>query len=828
MSEELRTIDIPDGQTLQHYGRSVTEGAPGVGSGRYPLGSGEAAYQRQRNFRTTVSALRKAGMSQEQIAKHLQFKNTSELRSRISKNKEEIHAYEVALAKKLKAKGMSTTAIAERMFKDKSKESSVRNLLKEGDARKDKIFEQTVTALKNELETHPYLDVGKGTELYLNISETRLKNVLNAMERDGYSVHSHIVVDQYGKEAGQKTTIRVLTKDGVSDRDIYKNLGEVVPPNIYLDSREDRVRKIEPPASIDPSRVYIRYNEDGGVKKDGVIELRRGVDDLSLGGANYAQVRIAVGGTHYLKGMALYSDKIPDGYDVVFNTNKHEGTPMMQGKDGVLKPLKTTKDGAIDITNPFGASIKTEDQLKLANESFDRVGAIQRQRYFLGKDGKEHLSAVNIVNEEGSWNDWAREISAQMLSKQPPALAKKQLDLTYQMKREQLNDILALNNPTVKKKMLEQFADKCDSDSVHLKAFGFPQQVAKVILPVDSLKDNECYCPSLDNGTNVVLIRYPHAGIFEIPQLTVNNNQKEAKHTLNQAIDAIGINSNVAAHLSGADFDGDTVYVIPNPKGDIKAMKPLKELQNFEPKEAYAGYPGMKKMTPAQKQRQMGETTNLITDMTVAGAPLDDIIKAVKHSMVVIDAEKHGLDWKRSERDNDILALKQKYQVKQDGSTGGASTLISRAKSTTYKDEQRFKGYDKETGEKIFEPTGKLNQKGKPKIEKSTQMEDTDDARTLISKYNKPVERVYAQFANQMKALAQEARKAMVDTPRLTYNPEAHDIYAAEVQSLTAKLRNALRNKPLERQALILANVKVKQDVYDNPDIKNDRRLIES
>ena len=166
MSEELKTIDIPDEQTLQHYGRSVTEGAPGVGSGRYPLGSGEAAYQRQRNFRTTVSALRKSGMSQEQIAKHLQFKNTSELRSRISKNKEEIHAYEVALAKKLKAKGMSTTAIAERMFKDKSKESSVRNLLKEGDARKDKIFEQTVTALKNELETHPYLDVGKGTELY--------------------------------------------------------------------------------------------------------------------------------------------------------------------------------------------------------------------------------------------------------------------------------------------------------------------------------------------------------------------------------------------------------------------------------------------------------------------------------------------------------------------------------------------------------------------------------------------------------------------------------------------------------------------------------------
>lgn len=823
MSEELKTMDISEGEQLAHYGVSVLEGAPGVGSGRYPLGSGNTAYQRQRNFRTTVSALRKAGMKDDQIARHLQLKNTSELRSKISQNKEEIHAYEVAFAKKLKAKGMSTTAIAERMFKDKGKESTVRNLLKEGNERRDRIFEETTKALKAELDIHPFLDVGKGTELYLNVSETRLKNVLNAMEKDGYSIHNKIVVEQYGKQPGQKTTIRVLTKDGVSDRDVYKHLGEIVPPNIYLDEKADRVRKVEAPASIDPSRVYIRYNEDGGVKKDGVIELRRGVEDLSLGGANYAQVRIAVGGTHYLKGMALYSDKIPDGYDVVFNTNKHSGTPMMQGKEGVLKPLKTTKDGSIDITNPFGASIKTEDQLNLANESADRVGRIQRQRYFLGKDGKEHLSAVNIVNEEGSWNEWAREISAQMLSKQPPALAKRQLDLTYQLKREQLNDILALTNPTVKKRLLEQFADKCDSDAVHLKAFGFPGQVAKVILPVDDLKDTECYCPSFDNGTQVVLIRYPHAGRFEIPSLVVNNNHRSAKDILGQAIDAIGINSNVASHLSGADFDGDTVYVIPNPHGEIKTMKQLAELKNFEPKEAYRGYPGMKKMTPAQKQRQMGETTNLITDMTVAGAPIEDIIKAVKHSMVVIDAEKHGLDWKRSEKENDILALKQKYQVKQDGSTGGASTLISRAKSTYYVEDRRFKRYDPVTGEKIYEPTGKLNQKGKPKIFKSTQMEEHKDATELVSKYGKPVEYVYAQFANRMKDMAREARKEMLATPRLKYNPEAHDIYAAEVQSLTRKLREALRNKPLERQALILANVKVKQDAYDDPSLKEDK-----
>lgn len=826
MDENLKAIDIPQEEDLQHYGVSVLEGAPGVGSGRYPLGSGNSAYQHEKNFRTTVSALRTAGMKDVDIAKHLQIGNVSDLRARISKSKETVHAYEVAFAKKLKEKGLSNTAIAERMFKDAGKESTVRNLLKEGNARRDRIFEETTKALKDELERHPFLDVGKGTELYLNISETRLKNVLNELEKDGYSVHNKIQVEQYGSDVpGQKTTVRVLTKDGVSDREVYQHLSEIIPPNLYLDDRTDHIRKIEPPASIDPSRIYIRYAEDGGTAKDGVIELRRNVEDLSLGGANYAQVRIAVNGTHYLKGMALYSDSIPEGYDVVFNTNKHNDKPMMGDTNdtGVLKKLKTTKDGSIDITNPFGAAIKTEDELDISNESKDRVGRIQRQRHYLGADGEEHLSAINIVNEEGDWKEWNTEISAQMLSKQPPAIAKRQLDLTTQIKKEQLNDILSLTNPTVKKHLLEEFANQCDSDAVHLKAFGFPGQVAKVILPVNGLKDNECYCPQFETGTPVVLIRYPHAGRFEISSLVVNNNHKEAKSMLGQAIDAIGINSHVAGHLSGADFDGDTVYVIPNTNGDIKAMKPLLELKDFEPKEAYRGYPGMKKISKAYQQKQMGVVTNLITDMTIAGASWPEIARAVKHSMVIIDAEKHGLDWKRSEKENGIRELREKYQVKADGSVGGSSTLISQAKSEYRVDERVFQRYDPETGEKIYRLTGKLDKNGKPRQTVSTKMAETEDARSLISKHNSLIENIYAQYANNMKDLARQARYEMVHTPNLKYDPEAHEQYAAEVESLTRKLREAQRNKPLERQALILANVKVKQDVYDDPSIKEDK-----
>lgn len=794
---------------LEHYGRSVLEGAP-IGSGRYRYGSGDSAYQHVKNFQTTVRDLRKKGMTDNEIAKSMQM-NSTQFRAKVSQNREQIHAYEVAMARKLKTeRGMSNTAIALRLYKDAGKESTVRNLLKEGEEKKTKAFEATAATLKAELEKHPLLDVGPGTELNLGVSETRLKNVLTQMEKEGYTVHRKFAVDQYGKATNQKTTIKVLTKDDISTKEVYDRMAEIVPAGMdhFSDDNGQTFKERKPPESISSDRVYIRYAEQGGIDKDGVIEIRRGLKDLNLGNANYAQVRIAVDDTHYLKGMCIYSDDIPKGYDVVFNTNKHEGTPKTNsdpnGKS-VLKPMKE------DPANPFGANITEDSKLLLG-----------RDRKWVDDNGVEHENAVRIVNEEGRWNDWSKNISAQMLSKQPPALAKRQLDLTYAAKREQLNDILALTNPTVKKKLLQDFADGCDSDAVHLKAYGFPGQAGKVILPVTTLPPNQIYAPSYKTGDEVILIRYPHASITEIPSLTVNNNHKDAKRILGQAIDAVGISPKVAQQLSGADFDGDTVYVIPNPRGEIKHAKQYEALKDFDPKESYPGYPGMKVISHGHQQKMMGVVTNLITDMTIAKAKPEEIVRAIKHSMVIIDSEKHKLDWKRSEQENDIHSLIEKYQVKADGSIGGASTLISRAKSKTYIDQRRYKGIDPETGEKIYELTGKKNWQGKTVQETSTQMADTKDARELISKHNSMVERIYAKYANQMKDLANEARREYVRTPNLKYDPEARKMYAEEVESLQRKLTTAKKNAPLERQALILANVAVKQYIYDNPSLKSD------
>lgn len=571
---------------------------------------------------------------------------------------------------------------------------------------------------------------------------------------------------------------------------------------------------IKPPVSLDSSRIQVRYRDQGGLEKDGTIELRRGVDDISLGKANYAQVRIAVDGTHYLKGMAVYSDNLPDGVDVVFNTNKTEDVPMLGPKDNtVLKPMKRTADGQIDPANPFGATIK-------------------KQLFYNSGDGNEKQGVMNIVNEEGGWAEYAKTLSAQMLSKQPVPLIKRQLNESYESRKKELDEILSLTNPAVKKKLLESYAEDCDTAAVNLKAAAFPRQATQVILPLTTIKDTEVYAPQYRDGEEVVLIRFPHAGIFEIPKLRVNNRNKEGKSSIGPAAkDAIGISSTVAEQLSGADFDGDTVLVIPvNDKVKIRTDKTLDALKGFDPKVEYKGYPGLKKINSDYKQKQMGVVSNLITDMTLQGAPMDEIARAVKYSMCIIDAEKHNLDYKRCYQEQNIDALKKEYQ-----GGGGVSTLISRAKSPIQVPERKNFSIDRDTdratGEKKYRETGRsyTDKNGKVVLaqESSTRMAETKDARTLISDADTPTERAYANYANQMKALANKARKEYLDTPSAKFNRSAEKTYEAEVNSLKVKLNKALKNAPRERQAQLVANVVIKNKKKDNPDIdkKEEKRL---
>ena len=574
--------------------------------------------------------------------------------------------------------------------------------------------------------------------------------------------------------------------------------------------------KREYPASIDSSRVKILYGDEGGALKDGVIEIRRGVADLDLGDSHYAQVRIMVDGTHYyLKGMAMYSDDMPDGADIVFNTNKHTGTPKMD----VLKKIQDDPD------NPFGALIKANGQ-----------------SHYIDADGNEKLSAINKLKEEGDWDKMSKNLSSQFLSKQPKKLIENQLKLTVADYQAQYDEIMHYDNPTVKKKLLYDFADTVEGTSMTLKASAFPGQSTKVILPINKIKETEAYCPTYENGTRLALIRYPHAGTFEIPIVTVNNKNVSGKRNLGAIQDAIGINAKVAERLSGADFDGDTVMAIPvTDKVNIKSTRALKALEGFDPKTAYAvpeGNPNnVRLMKKEDKQREMGVISNLITDMTLRGADEDELARAVKHSMVVIDAEKHKLDYKRSEQENGIPELKQKWQIRVDEEGaihyGGASTLLSRRKQTVRVPERRGSiRVDKETGEYIYKESGRTFVD--PKTGKERKAEDTvslisetKDARTLSS--GTIQENLYADFSNKLKAMANQARKEAVNMKGLEYSPSAAKTYAPEVASLKEKYNNMIANKPKERKAMLIANANIKAKIQEqglDPNISEDKKVI--
>ena len=363
-----------------------------------------------------------------------------------------------------------------------------------------------------------------------------------------------------------------------------------------------------------------------------------------------------------------------------------------------------------------------------------------------------------------------------------------------------------------------------------LKASAFPGQSTKVILPINKIKETEAYCPTYETGTRLALIRYPHAGTFEIPIVTVNNKNVSGKRNLGAIQDAIGINAKVAERLSGADFDGDTVMAIPvTDKVNIKSTRALKALEGFDPKTAYAvpeGNPNnVRLMKKEEKQREMGVISNLITDMTLRGADEDELARAVKHSMVVIDAEKHKLDYKRSEKENGIQELKQKYQIRvdDDGNEkyGGASTLLSRRKQTVRIPERRGSvRIDKDTGEYIYKESGRTftDKKGKKRIaeDEVSRISLEKDVRNLMSsKTGTPQEVEYANFSNYLKAMANQARKDYANMKGIQRDPVAAKKYAPEVESLKAKYEAVLANKPKERRAMIIANSRIKAIIED-------------
>lgn len=878
--EEMRAVLDGDTEYLMHYGTKYH-------SGRYPYGSGEDPYQHEGDFLTRIDRLKKDGWKEtaEGVQKEFGMK-LEEYRNEKYWAEYTRREQQVVKAKNLKEKGLGASAIGRELGLS---ESTVRSLLDPKSEAKMLAAKQTADFLKEQIAQKGMLDVGKDAERFINvgdgaekglgISRTKLDQALYALEAEGYMVYPSRVAQP--NNPGKYTTTLTLCPPGTPQKAVYEtDKIHTIEDFKYQEGTDSFKKKFTYPASLDSKRLMVRYADDvgadgvKGIEKDGVIELRRGVADLDLQGNRYAQVRILVDGTHYLKGMAVYSDNMPDGVDVVFNTNKKNDVPALgDKKNTVLKPIKKDPD------NPFGTNIKDVED-----------GG--QYWYKDPKTGKETLGLINKKSSEGDWTEWADTLPSQFLSKQSEKLASRQLTLAANDRYAEYESICAINNPTIKKHFLQSFADDCDGAAINLKAAALPGQKYHVILPINNQKDTEIYAPDYADGTKLALIRYPHGGVFEIPVLTVNNKNALAKKMLGTDVtDVVGITSKVAEQLSGADFDGDTVMCIPTDYGKVHVTRSpyLKELDGFDGKVEYGTIPkddgyynsrGEKVKIMTNTDMQMGIISNLITDMTLSGGASDsEMARAIKHSMVVIDAEKHHLDYKRSEVENDIASLKAKYQrtVLPDGSikTGGAATIISRAKGVTYVNKRRGqaridpetgkatyldakpsdlyyvnKKWDKDTGittiktadgKKItynskdpverekYEPVGKYDKatgtmiytnkagdityKTEIRTQRSTNMAEADDARTLVSAAQHPMELIYADYANSMKSLANQARKEMLATGNLAHNPSATKAYQAEVDSLMVRLNEAEKNTVRERQAARLTNAEVRSKI---------------
>ena len=791
-------------------------------SGRYPWGSGDDPYQHgSHDFLSRVEELKKTGWTEtpENIMKEFGL-TTTQYRVEKSLAKDSRRMLNVAKAKSMAEDGKTPTEIGKEMGVN---ESTVRSWLNSQSEARMKQAQETANFIRDQIETKGMIDIGTGVEQELRISKEKLKEAITILENEGYPVYKGGIPQVTNQ--GQQTNQKVICPKGTPHSEIYKfDKIHALNEDQYIsrDGGSTFEKKFHYPESMDSKRLTIRYKEDGGIDMDGVVELRRGVADLSLGENRYSQVRILVDGTHYIKGMAVYADDLPPGVDVRFNTNKTKGTPMTK----VLKEIKNDPD------NPFGSAIKDADQ--------------GGQYWYTDKDGKKKLGLINKRAAEGDWEDWADALPSQFLGKQNKTLIEKQLKLAKADRVAEFDEICSLTNPTIKKHLLNKFADECDSAAVHLKAAALPGQKYHVILPVNTLKETEVYAPRYKDGEKLALVRYPHGGTFEIPILTVNNKNARAIQLMGkEALDAVGINSKVAERLSGADFDGDTVMCIPthDRKGRVKITSTpvLKDLEGFDPKTEYGPetYKGRDVKLMKNTNTQMGVISNLITDMTLAGATDKEMARAVKHSMVVIDAEKHKLDYKRSEIENGIPALHKKYQGK---TTGGAATLLSRAKGE--KDVLKRQGTPKLNvkGTKDYDPTkpegallyktaddveytvsktnkrtGAVTTTTKYRTQKSTKMAEADDAYELVSTFKHKKELVYADYANDMKDLARKARIEAYNTGKVAYSKTAKSTYQKEVTDLDDKLRTAELNKPKERAAQRKANAEVaaKKTAYE-------------
>ena len=345
---------------LMHYGMPRR-------SGRYPWGSGDNPYQHSGDFLSRVEELKKSNFTftdkdgktytgEVAIAKSMGL-STTQFRTQMSLAKDERRSADVATAKALRAKGYSLNEIADKM--GFANDSSVRSLLNESSEARMNQAKQTAEFLKKQISEKGMIDVGTGVERELGISKEKMNQALYILEMEGYPIYGGGVPQV--TNPGKQTNIKVLCPPGTEHKEIY-NFENVHSVRDYVSHDDgETFDKFVYPKSMDSSRLKIRYAEDGGIQKDGVIEIRRGVDDLSLGDSHYAQVRILVDGNRYLKGIPVGGGLDCDIYEGKYNIVPSDTVQVLPTANKLLK-----HDIVIEANSgglPEGSEMATDDDI---------------------------------------------------------------------------------------------------------------------------------------------------------------------------------------------------------------------------------------------------------------------------------------------------------------------------------------------------------------------------------------------------------------------------------------------------------------------------------
>ena len=170
-----------DAEVLEHYGMPRR-------SGRYPWGSGENPYQHGDDFLSRVESLKKDGWEETPDNIRNTFgMTTTQYRTEKSLCKDERRMLDVSRAKSLKEDGLGATEIGRQMG---ISESTVRSLLNADSESRMKQARNAADFMREQVDKKGMVDVGKGVERELHISEEKMNQALTILEREGYHVYN--------------------------------------------------------------------------------------------------------------------------------------------------------------------------------------------------------------------------------------------------------------------------------------------------------------------------------------------------------------------------------------------------------------------------------------------------------------------------------------------------------------------------------------------------------------------------------------------------------------------------------------------------------------